>query len=63
MSIIATILIVRWQVNVADARWCDTIRLLVAKAIPPPKNGKPDPEYQLYVDFVNLGRQFGCLPP
>lgn len=49
--------------QLSDHRWCSTMDLLTAKAVPP-ADPKTDPSraatYELYVDFVRLKDEFGC---
>jgi hypothetical protein len=47
-----------------DQRWCKTMDLLTATPVYPPANPAANPSrvaaYQLYVDFMDLRRQFNC---
>lgn len=51
-------------VSANDRDWCDTLTLITAHPVAKPANAAANPsrvgQYQLYLDFVKLRREFGC---
>ena len=56
--------IIGYQISQSDARWCSTLELLTSRPVNPPSNVAKNPsreaDYRLYLDFVQLRRDFGC---
>ena len=60
----AAVLVSVWlsarAISGSDHRWCSVVGLLIAKPVPPTAANVRSGTYTLYLDLVQLHREFGC---
>lgn len=64
MAMAAAVLLSVWlsarSISESNHRWCSVVGLLIAKPVAPTAANVRSGEYTLYVDLVELHREFGC---
>ena len=60
----AAVLVSVWlsarAISGSDHRWCSVVGLLITKPVPPTAANVRSGSYTLYLDLVQLHREFGC---
>lgn len=64
VAMAAAVLLSVWlsarAISGSDHRWCSVVGLLITKPVAPTQANVRSGEYTLYLDLVQLHREFGC---